>query len=418
MGKLDLSEKERGRLRIVKAIAAGKMSSRKGAEVLGVSYRQMLRVMSRFEECGAEGLGHGLRGRRSNRAESKTKRERILRLYQTKYEDFGPTLAQEYLEREEGEKIGVETLRRWLVGAGLWSVRRRGGRHRAWRERKSHRGELVQMDGSKHDWFEGRRGYATLMVMIDDATNRTHAKFFEGETTWAAMEVFEEYVDRNGLPRALYVDRSTIYETTRDCTVDEALANASPLTQFGRAMKELGVEVILARSPQAKGRVERRHGVLQDRLVKSMRLKRIKTLKEANEYLVQEFLEDLNERFNVVPRSETDLHRRVPRSVDMKYVLSLQEERVVQNDWTISWRNRWLQLSEKHHSLRLCRKRIRVSELRSGKLRLTYQGRELEWRELTGRPTREARKKPTKRASGIPYKPPTKHPWRRRFQKD
>ncbi len=418
MGKLELSEKERGRLRVVKAIGAGRMTRRKGAEVLGLSYRQMLRVLSRFGESGAEGLGHGLRGRRSNRAESKKRRERILRLYQSKYEDFGPTLAQEYLEREEGEQVGVETLRRWLIGAGLWSVRRRGGRHRAWRERKAHRGELVQMDGSKHDWFEGRRGYATLMVMIDDATNRTHAKFFEGETTWAAMEVFEEYVVQHGLPRALYVDRSTIYETTRDCTVDEALADASPLTQFGRAMKELGVEVILARSPQAKGRVERRHGLLQDRLVKSMRLKKIKALKAANEYLAGEYLEELNERFHVPPRSPVNLHRSVPRGVNLKHVLSLQEERVVQNDWTVSWRNRWLQLSEKHHRLRLARKKIRVSELRNGTLRLTYQGRELEWRELTSRPARAAKKIRPERGSGLPYKPPSQHPWRRRFQSD
>jgi len=418
MGKLELSKKERERLRIVKEIGAGRMTIGKGAESLGMSYRQLHRVVTRFKETGAAGLGHRLRGRRSNRAESKQRRKRILKLYETKYEDFGPTLAAEFLEREEGEEVGVETLRRWLIGAGLWSPRRRGGRHRAWRERRAHWGELVQMDGSKHDWFEGRRGYATLMVMIDDATNRTHAKFFESETTWAAMEVFEEYVNRYGMPVALYVDRSTIYETTRDCTVDEALADASPLTQFGRAMKELGVEIILARSPQAKGRVERRHGVLQDRLVKSMRLKGIKDLEAANEYLAEEFLEDLNERFGVSPRSPTDLHRRVPRKVNLKHVLSLQEDRVVQNDWTVSWRNRWLQLSEKHHSLRLARKKIRVSELRSGALRLTYQGRDLEWRELPGKPAREAPKKQIKRGSGLAYKPPAKHPWRRRFQRD
>jgi transposase len=418
MGKLELSEKERGRLRIVREIAVGRMTIRKGAEVLGVSYRQLLRVVSRFKESGAEGLGHGLRGRPSNRAESNKKRERILKLYRSKYEDFGPTLAQEYLEREEGEQVGVETLRRWLIGAGLWKPRQQGGRHRAWRERRAHWGELVQMDGSKHDWFEGRRGYATLMVMIDDATNRTYAKFFESETTWAAMEVFEEYVARYGLPRALYVDRSTIYETTRDCTVDEALADANPLTQFGRAMRELGVEIILARSPQAKGRVERRHGVLQDRLVKSMRLKRISDLGPANEYLAEEFVEDLNERFHVAPRSPTNLHRSVPRRVNLNHVLSLQEDRVVQNDWTVSWHNRWLQLSEKHHNLRLARKKIRVSELRGGTLRLTYKGKDLEWRELPAKPTIKTKRKQIQTGKKVPYRPPTKHPWRRRFQRD
>ena len=159
------------------------------------------------------------------------------------------------------------------------------------------------------------------MVLIDDATNWTHAKFFESETTAAAMTVFQEYAGHYGLPRALYVDRDSIYETTRDSTVDEALRDASPLTQFGRAMKELEVDLILAHSPQAKGRVERRHGVFQDRLVKALRLKKIQTLDVANRYLEDEFLDDLNDRFHVEARSPTDLHRSVPRGLKLRRLI-------------------------------------------------------------------------------------------------
>ena len=181
----------------------------------------------------------------------RTRRERVLELYRAKYGDFGPTLAVEYLAKLDGEELREETLRQWLIGAGLWSPRRRDAPHRQWRERREHWGELVQRDGSDHDWFEGRRGRASMMVLIDDATNRTHAKFFESETTAAAMTVFGEYVGHYGRPRALSVDRAGIYETTRDSTVDEALQDTAPLTQCGRAMRELDVELILAHSPQS-----------------------------------------------------------------------------------------------------------------------------------------------------------------------
>jgi hypothetical protein len=268
------------------------------------------------------------------------------------------------------------------------------------------------MDGSEHDWFEGRRDRASLMVLIDDATNWTYAKFFESETPAAAMSVFGEYVGLYGLPRALYVDRDSIYETTRDSTVEEALKDVGPLTQFGRAMRELEVELILARSPQAKGRVERRHGVFQDRFVKALRLKKIDTLEGANEYLASEFLEELNERFSVAARSEADLHRPLGWGVRLEHVLSYREERVVQNDWTVSWCNRIFQLDARHQKLALARKKILVSELLDGTIRLTSRGENLRWIELPVRPAprkRELRGATEKKA---PYKPAANHPWR------
>lgn len=414
MGKVRLSGDERKRLEVLKKIERGGMSLRSGAALLGLSYRQMLRVAARHAAEGAEGLRHRLRDRESNRGISASRRDRILRLYEAKYSDFGPRLASEYLSQDDGEPLSEETLRQWLIKAGLWQARRQGARHRQWRERRAHWGEMVQIDGSEHDWFEGRRDRATLMVMIDDATNWTHAKFFESETTAAAMTVFQEYVGHYDMPQSLYVDRASIYETTRDCTVEEALKDDSPLTQFGRAMRSLGVELILANSPQAKGRVERRHGVFQDRLVKAMRLKNIATLEAANTYLEEEFLDDLNARFHVEARSPANVHRKVPQGLKLEHVLCYQEERVVQNDWTVSWCNRVLQLGARHQKLALARKKIVVSELLDGRLRLTYGLRELEWRELLERPRspRPATKQTvlSKRQS----KPPASHPWRRR----
>jgi len=413
MGSVRLNKKERGRLEVLKKVQAGKLSRRKGATLLGLSYRQMLRLVQRYAAEGTIGLQHRLRNRGSNRSIDHGRRERILELYKSKYHDFGPTLAAEYLLRDEREVVGVETLRHWLIDKGLWQARRQGARHRQWRERRAHWGELVQMDGSDHDWFEGRRPRASLMVMIDDATNWTYAKFFESETTAAAMTVFGEYVGWYGLPLALYVDRDSIYETTRDSTVDEALRDASPLTQFGRAMETLGVGLVLAHSPQAKGRVERRHGVFQDRLVKALRLKRIKTLDVANRYLNDEFLDDLNERFHVEARSPTDLHRSVQRGLKLEHVLCYQEKRLVQNDWTVSWCSRILQLGERHQRLGLAKKKILVSELLDGTLRLTYRDNTLEWRELPARPEKLREKRKEQEPAKPPYKPAATHPWRR-----
>ena len=216
------------------------------------------------------------------------------------------------------------------------------------------------MDGSHHDWFEGRRDWAVLMVLIDDATSEVFAWFSEGETTIAAMEAFSGYVERYGLPRALYVDRDSIYRCDREATIAENLAGKEPTTQFGRAMEELDVEVIMAHSPQAKGRVERVNGTLQDRLVKALRRAKISDLRPANRFLQEKFLRrsigDLRRR----RLSPPILHRCVPRGLDMERVLSIRETRVVQNDWTLRFENRWFQLAEIHQKLALAGRAVTV----------------------------------------------------------
>lgn len=407
-----MSTKERRRLELFSRVRDGELTLWKASGLLGLSYRQAKRAFRRYREEGDAGVMHGLRGRRSNRAVDGERKSRVLRLYQEKYDDFGPTLAAEYLASQDGERVAVETLRQWLIGAGLWERRRRGGpAHRKWRERRARLGELVQMDGSHHDWFEGRRGWGVLMVMIDDATSRTYARFFEQETTEAAFETFERYVRQRGLPRALYVDRDSIYRTTRDATVDENLGETPPLTQFGRAMQELDVELILAHSPQAKGRVERRNAVFQDRLVKALRLKGIDDFEAANAFLEQEFLEELNVKFSVPAREKGDLHRRVPRGVKLERVLSFQEQRVVQQDWTIRWRNRWFQLSAAHRRLSLGGRAVLVCEQRDGRIVVLSGKRELAFDELPERPARIAPVQTPPRTTRK-HKPAANHPWR------
>lgn len=266
MGLLHMSEKERRRLEALGRVMAGDLTLRKAAELSGISYRQMKRSWKRFKEEGDASLVHGHRGRPPNSAGEAKLRQQVLKLYAAEYSDHGPTLAAECMQEEHDLTVSVSTLRRWLIAEKLWTKKPRRGKHRRRRERKEQAGEMVQMDGSEHDWFEGRSPKACLMVMVDDATGRVLARFFESETSEAAFAIFREYVVRYGVPRALYVDRDSIYRPGREPTLEERHAGEEAYTQFGRAMKELGVRIIMAHSPQAKGRVERMNGTLQDRL--------------------------------------------------------------------------------------------------------------------------------------------------------
>lgn len=391
-------------------VKRGRMSLAEAGRLLGLCYRQAKRIWKRFQKFGDVGLVHRSRGRTGARRKAAKFRQRVLARYEERYPDFGPTLAVEKLV-EEGLGVDHETLRRWLIEKGLWQVGRKRQRHRAWRERKECFGQMVQLDGSHHDWFEGRREKAVLMVMVDDATNRTVARFFEEETTRASYDVFEVWVEAYGMPGSLYVDRDSIYRCERVETVEEQRAGQEPQTQFGRAMKALGVELILARSPQAKGRVERRNGLLQDRLVKEMRLAGINSLDKANVFLEEKFLPALNLKFNVQARSSLDAHRKAIRNLDE--VLSWEDKRVVGQDWTVVWNGLWFQIQPKHERLNLATRTVTVRQLRSGSLQWLYEGKKLGVDEL---PQRPAPVKPEPRRVGRTHltKPTKEHPWRQR----
>jgi len=326
----------------------------------------------------------------------------------------------------------VTTLRRWLVAAGLWERKRKRRKHRRRRARREHFGELVQLDGSHHNWFEGRRlvgqpasqreipyaGWAVLMVMVDDATGRVFARFYENESWHSAADVFTQYVVCHGLPRGLYVDQAAIYRVDREPTSEEILADKQPETQYGRAMRELDVELILARSAQAKGRVERMNGTLQDRLVKAMRRARISGLATANKFLDEVFLPELNARFTVTSTKPEDWHRALDASFEVSRVLSVQETRVVQNDWTIRWRNRLLQLPLESASVVEPNQSVTLCEQLDGTLRVFVGDIELSWseasRDLSRSKPKPHRDGPTGSNQG--HKPRADHPWRKPFQ--
>lgn len=396
---------------------SGDLSLVKAAELLGLSYRQAKRIWARYQELGDGGLRHRLRGLASNRQVAAGRKERSLELYREKYVGYGPTLAAECLELEDGLAVPASTLRMWLSAAGLWQGERRRKLHRRRRARREHYGELLQMDGSHHDWFDGRRGWAVLMVMIDDARGEIFARFFENESWHSAATTFRRYTQRQGLPRALYVDRHSIYRAEWDPTPDEILAGIEPKTQFGRAMSELDVELIRAHSPQAKGRVERVNRTLQDRLVKELKRVGISDLESANAYLEETYLRRFNQQFGRPAAKGADLHREVPDERLLR-VLSLQEDRVVQNDWTVRWHNRFLQLPRTTAEHVQPGDSLVVSEQLDGRRRIFVGDQELAWSAVEdGAPPVPAPvpvqpRGPTGSSQG--QKPRANHPWRGR----
>ena len=408
-----MNARERRRLTLMTRVREGLLKVREAGAMMRVSYRQAKRIFQRYREKGDAGVVNRSRGRRSNRACAESKRKRAVALYDKLYTGFGPLLASEHLATDHGIVVNPETLRQWLINSGLWESRRRREAHRAARERRPCRGDLVQIDGSEHDWFEGRGPRAVLMVMIDDATNTTLARFYAAEDTAAAYDIFDRYVRGYGLPVALYPDRDSIYVCTREACLEEDLANRGPETQFARAMRELGVELIPAYSPQAKGRVERRHGLFQDRLVKEMRLRGIGTLEAANAFLDGAFLALVNARYTVQPRDPANGHQPRPSGTTLALVLSWQESRSVAKDWTLRWRNRRLQIDARHAALGLAGRRVVVVERRDGTLAVLYDKRLLTFRDAPAPATPMPRPVVSQPPRGPPPRPAADHPWRR-----
>jgi hypothetical protein len=411
MGTLAMSLKERRRLEVMSLVRDKKLSLVKGASLLKISVRQGRRLWRRYCNAGDIGLIHGLRSKPSNHARKTSFREKTLARYVERYSGFGATLAAEKLNAD-GLEVCRETLWRWLLAEGLLTRRVRRKVHRSRRERRSCLGEMVQMDGSHHDWFEGRGEWCVLMVMVDDATSRTYARFSEGETTIAVMQIFGGYARKYGLPHSLYVDRDSIYRSDRQATVEEELrGHPAPATQFARAMVELNVELILANSPQAKGRVERMNGTLQDRLVKEMRLEKISDIASANVFLEKHFLPGLNRKFAIKARDMTDVHRSMPAGMKLDEVLSFQEKRTVSNDWCVMWRNRIFQLDHRHEAMALAGREVMVREKLDGTIQLLSQGHKLHWKELKHRPQKARLKVPV--TNNQKWNPGADHPWNR-----
>ena len=396
------------RYHIVGKVFEGELTQREAADLAGISERQMRRVVRRVREEGERGVIHRSRGRASNRRYAKQFKEKVLREYRRQYGDFGPTLACEKLFERDGISVSVQTLRNWLIEAGQWQVLRKRRRFRSWRERKAHTGEMVQLDGSHHEWLEGRGPKLVLMSYVDDATGRCFARFYGYEGTIPAMESFRRYVRRFGLPMSLYLDKHTTYKSKDEPTIEQQLRGEKPLSQFERAMKELGVVVIHAHSPQAKGRVERHFRTHQDRLVKELRLAGASTIEQANAVL-DRYLRCHNRRFAREPAMPGDLHRPVPGQVDLTAVLSIQTSRTLRNDRTVAHNGQLFQITSE-----VLAKQVVVEERVSGSLRIRLGDRYLNYRRIHQRPpSKTAAPSSRPRGANKSSRPAKEHPWRR-----
>lgn len=403
---IKMSLPEVKRLKVIQEAIEKRITQKAVASMIGLSERQVRRLISAVREEGERGVVHKLRGRSSNRRTPVEVKAKSLMLYRRRYSGFGPTLASEKLEELDGIKLSDETLRKWLMEAGLWQGRRKRTRHRQWRQRKECFGEMVQLDGSHHAWLEGRGPDFVLVAYIDDATNNVFARFYDYEGTIPAMDSFKRYVKRSGLPLSIYLDRHTTYKSPKKLSEWEELEGIEPLSQFERALEELGVEVIHAYSPQAKGRVERLFGVLQDRLVKEMRLRGIKTLEEANEFLGV-YLPSFNRRFRVSPANDTDVHVRPPKYLNLDKYLCIRYERTVRNDNTIAYNGKLYQINDQVRN-----KRVTVEERLNGSMVITCNGVKLKHREIAERPAKEEHTVDLRRFRR-PHKPAENHPWRK-----
>ena len=413
-----MSRRELERVGVLARVKSEELRLVDAAVLLRLSYRQTKRVWKRYGEEGAAGLKHRSAGRRSNHAYAEAFRRKVLGRVRRKYsgavgERFGPTLAAEHLAWEDGLELDGETLRRWMLREGLWSRERKRRRHRRRRERKEHFGELVQMDGSFHHWLEERGPGGCLMDLVDDATNTTLARLGKEETIWAAVGALRAWIGRYGVPLALYVDWKNLYKRT--ATPRERLRGEEPITQFGRMCGKLGIELIAASSPQAKGRIERVHGTHQDRLVKKLRRKRIATHAEANAYLEAEYLPEHNRRFARRAAQAEDYHRRAPQRAELDKIFRLESERTVSEDWVVRYGNRFFQLERQRRHYAPAKGKVVVGEGPEGRLVIEYRGRAVRWREIAAptKPSSQERKPAV--GAVVPKRrwvPAADHPWR------
>jgi hypothetical protein len=403
-GELIMSRKERHRLLVMHDVKIKKFLLKEAAGQLGLSYRQTKRVWRRFRKWGAEGLVHEGRGRESNRRLPEGFKAKVLAAYEEYYKGYGPTKAAEKLWERDRLKVDHETLRRWLLSEGKWESGRKRRKHRRRRERRAHRGELVQLDGSPHKWHGDRAPASCLMVMVDDATGTSLAHMAESETIEAAFAVLEKWIRAYGVPKALYVDGKY---SPREGMSKKELAER---TNFARACEKLGIEIITAHSPQAKGRVERKNGVYQDHLVKELALAGISDIATTNRYLPK-MDRYLNDRFAKQPADPEDWHRPLAPDEDLRDILCFEETRVLARDWTIRYYNRFFQI-ERQDPLPPSGCRITVRCRRDGTIVLLHKERALRFKEIPTRPIPPPKPKPPRRPRK-PHRPAPDHPWRR-----
>jgi hypothetical protein len=416
-----MSKREIDRFDIISRLLRRELNGTEAGRILHLCTRQIRRLKQAVKKKGAAGLIHGLRGKISNQRMEDEDRKKIAHLLREKYSDFGPTFAAEKLCELHRIDHDPKTIRTIQIEEGLWKPRRgkKKESHRSWRQRRSAFGEMLQFDGSYHDWFEGRGGIheACLLAAIDDATSMvTDAEFAPHEGVFPVFAFWRRYLETQGKPRSIYLDKFSTYK------MNGAAAKENPdlKTQFERAMRELQIEPIFANSPQAKGRIERLFDTFQDRLVKELRLADVSTVEEANKFLKEKFIPSFNTKFSVEPASSANLHREltVKERASLPSIFSRQETRTVQNDFTFAFKNQWYQITEQQ-PVTVCKKDIVTAEEQlDGTIHFRLRGKELNVAPLPERLKRVCVPFVIPRSPSTPVKPSADHPWRQRFHAD
>lgn len=388
---LTMSKKERERLAVLVRVTAMELSDEDAAVALGISLRQFYRIRKRYTADGDQGLTHRLRGRRSNRVSDVSIRRQVIALFRERYSDYGPTLFAEMLSEHHQITLAVETLRQWLLAEGLWQRRTKRRRHRRKRPRRAAIGELVQFDGSVHDWFEGRGPSCTAIVIVDDASGQVFIRFAVSENTVDCMRTMMLYIERYGIPQAIYTDGGSVYYSD----------SGSP-TDFALAMQELGITMIRARSPQAKGRVERSNRTHQDRLIKALRRANVCSIDEANALLEASYLQEHNERF-AESDGLADVHRPVER-VELERIFCFRCTRSVSNDWTVRLASQYLQIQPSSAPMPPPQTRVELRRFLDDSLHVYWKRQELVVTPFEARPPARVQ---------LPQPPKPEHPWNR-----
>ena len=411
---ITMSKKEIERVEMMRSLKEKIFSQVEVAKQLGITARQVRRLKRAYETYGEEGLVSKKRGSLSNRKLPEKFRIKVMKLISMQYADYGPTLAQEKLEEKHGLKLSVETLRQLMIEENIWIPKKaKKPTIHPMRPRRSQYGDLIQIDGSPHDWFENRGPRCTLLVYIDDATSRLVQLFFSlGETTEAYFKATKTYIKRCGKPLAFYSDKYGVFRVNQK----EALSGDG-MTEFGRVLKTLDIKLICANTPQAKGRVEKANQTLQDRLVKEMRERNISTIEEANEY-VPEFIEKFNKKFAIAPRDEQDAHRTLKPEENLEEVFCYQETRCLSKNLSFQYKNSLYQVESERASYALRKAKVTLLEDLNGKIRVLYKGKELKYK-IYGEEEFQGKIVMSKEidlalnwAIKRPHKPSMRHPWR------
>jgi len=418
-GYLTMSNREIDKLKVIYNTLEGRFKQAEAAQILSITDRQVRRLCAKVRKEGNRGIIHGLKGRPSNHQMADGLIDKAMGHVKLHYRDFGPTFANEQLLENHSIRISTNTLRKAMLGEGLYVVKCYQPKHRKWRERRPCVGMLVQLDGSEHAWFEERGPKCALLIFIDDATSRIlYGRFITVEDTLNLMTCAKAYLKLHGRPIAFYVDKDSIYKVNKQATVEEELRDETPLSQFTRAMGELGVQMIFANSPQAKGRVERGFRTHQDRLVKELRLAGISDMEAANRFLGT-YIQKHNAKFAVAPASRGDAHRELLRTHKLEGILCTKLNRTVANDYTLRCRNKFLQLDAEQAVRVRPGAAVAVEERLDGSLHLKLKGAYLGYKLVDKRPYQgyyaankcelAAMARPSK-GSSVPVKA---HPWRK-----